>query len=45
MSLWNKITQRKANRDVANNLIEKTQQEVDRIEPINILVAGKTGSG
>ncbi|MBG9977697.1 50S ribosome-binding GTPase [Facklamia tabacinasalis] len=25
--------------------MEKTQQEVDRIEPINILVAGKTGSG
>lgn len=45
MSLWNKITQRKANRDIANNLMEKTQQEVDRIEPINILVAGKTGSG
>ncbi|MFL2131391.1 YcjF family protein [Ruoffia sp. FAM 24228] len=45
MSLWNKITQRKANRDIANNLMEKTQQEVDHIEPINILVAGKTGSG
>ncbi|HBY89891.1 MAG TPA: GTP-binding protein [Aerococcaceae bacterium] len=25
--------------------MEKTQQEVDHIEPINILVAGKTGSG
>ncbi|MBZ6527139.1 50S ribosome-binding GTPase [Aerococcaceae bacterium DSM 111021] len=45
MSLWNKVLQRKANRDVANNLIEKTQQEMDRIQPINILVAGKTGSG
>ena len=45
MSLWNKVLQRKANHDVANNLIEKTQQEMDRIQPINILVAGKTGSG
>lgn len=45
MSLWNKVLQRKADRDIAKRLIDKTKEEVDRIEPINILVAGKTGSG
>ena len=45
MSIWNKVLNRKADRDVVNNLVKKTKEEVDRIEPINIIVAGKTGSG
>lgn len=37
--------QRKANVDVVESLMTKTKTEVDNIQPINILIAGKTGSG
>lgn len=45
MSMFNKLWQRKANVDVVESLIAKTKKEVENTSPINILMAGKTGSG
>lgn len=45
MTLWKKLTGRKINPQLAHDLLQKTQQEVEKMPPINIIVAGKTGSG
>lgn len=39
------MLKRKADKELVDHLVKKTKEEVDRIEPINIIVAGKTGSG
>ncbi|MCW6666267.1 50S ribosome-binding GTPase [Aerococcaceae bacterium NML190938] len=45
MTLWRKLTGRKINPQLAQDLLSKSQQEVEKMPPINIIVAGKTGSG
>lgn len=45
MSLWQKMKKRRVNPQLAHDLIAKTSAEVDKINPLNIMVVGKTGSG
>ena len=45
MSLWQKMKKRRVNPQLAHDLIAKTNAEVDKINPLNIMVVGKTGSG
>lgn len=45
MALWQKIRRMSGNKQLANNLLDETQSEVERMQPVNIIVAGKTGSG
>ncbi|MBD3949209.1 50S ribosome-binding GTPase [Tuanshanicoccus lijuaniae] len=45
MKLWQRIAKRKVDRALANELLDKAKKEVEKMPPINILVAGKTGSG
>lgn len=45
MSLWQKMKKRRVNPQLAHDLIVKTNAEVDKINPLNIMVVGKTGSG
>ncbi|MDO4431898.1 MAG: 50S ribosome-binding GTPase [Aerococcaceae bacterium] len=45
MNLWKKLTVRKIKPELAQDLLDKTQREIEKMPPINILVAGKTGSG
>ena len=46
--MQNKLTQlfkRRVNTQLVDDLLQKTQNEVEKMPPLNILVAGKTGSG
>lgn len=45
MSIWNKLISKRVDKGLADDLLKKTQQEVDKMPPTNIIVAGKTGSG
>lgn len=45
MSLINNLLRKKVDISLANDLMNKAKQETDKLPPINILVAGKTGSG
>ncbi|MBS4461576.1 50S ribosome-binding GTPase [Aerococcaceae bacterium zg-B36] len=45
MKLWQQIAKRKVDRTLATDLLDKAKKEVEKMPPINILVAGKTGSG
>lgn len=45
MSIFQRILRGKVNADLANDLSKKVNDEVKRMPSINILVAGKTGSG
>ena len=45
MSIWKRITTKQINPELAQELLKKAQQEVENMPPINIIVAGKTGSG
>lgn len=45
MSLWQKMKKRRVNPQLAHDLIAKTNAEVDKINPLNMMVVGKTGSG
>lgn len=45
MSIWNKLISKRVDKGLADDLLKKTQQEVEKMPPTNIIVAGKTGSG
>lgn len=45
MSLWSKMKKRNVNPQLANDLLAKSNAELSKMQPINIMIAGKTGSG
>lgn len=45
MKRFKPFSKRKVDREVIDQLLKKSQEEVNNINPINIIVAGKTGSG
>ena len=45
MNLWQQLKNRKINIDLVDKLLNQTEHEVKQMTPINIIVAGKTGSG
>lgn len=45
MKRFKPFSKRKVDREVVDQLLKKSQEEVNNINPINIIVAGKTGSG
>lgn len=45
MSLWRRLIGKKANSQLADDLLNQTADEIDNMAPTNIIVAGKTGSG
>ena len=45
MRQLNQLFKRRVNTQLVDELLNKTQTEVDKMQPLNVLVAGKTGSG
>lgn len=45
MSLWSKMKKRNMNPQLAQDLLAKSHAELSKMQPINIMIAGKTGSG
>lgn len=45
MSLWQKLKKGRVNPQLAHDLLAKANTELSKMQPINIMVAGKTGSG
>lgn len=45
MGLFNRFKKQRFNQELGNDLFNLTAKEVRDMEPVNILVAGKTGSG
>lgn len=45
MRWLNKLSSKRINPELASDLLKRTQQEIEKMPPINIIVAGKTGSG
>lgn len=45
MKLWPRNKKKRIDPKLADDLLAKTRQEIDSFAPINIIVAGKTGSG
>lgn len=45
VKFWKKSKQPKINPQLASDLLEKANDEVEKLNPINILLVGKTGSG
>lgn len=45
MSLWQKMKKRKVNSQLAHDLHAKADNEISKMQPINLMIAGKTGSG
>lgn len=45
MSLWSKMKKRNVNPQLAHDLLAKSNTELRKMQPINIMIAGKTGSG
>lgn len=45
MSLWSKMKKRRVNPQLAHDLLAKANSELSNMQPINIMIAGKTGSG
>lgn len=45
MKLFDRFKNTAVNKEYADDLVAQTQRQVDKMEPINIIVAGKTGSG
>lgn len=45
VKFWKKAKQPKINPQLASDLLEKANDEVEKLNPINILLVGKTGSG
>lgn len=45
MNLFKKLSKPRMNLKYADDLLEQTHLETDKMEPINIIVAGKTGAG
>ena len=44
MRQLNQLFKRRVNTQLVDELLNKTQTEVDKMQPLNVLVAGKTGS-
>ncbi|UUX32958.1 YcjF family protein [Fundicoccus culcitae] len=45
MQFWRKNKKNYVNKQLADDLLKKTETAIEKMPPINILVAGKTGSG
>lgn len=45
MNLLKRFRRSQVNREVVKSLMQKTEKEINNIHPINIILAGKTGSG
>lgn len=45
MNLLKRFSKKKVDKELVDQLVQKSQEEVEKIKPINIIVAGKTGSG
>lgn len=42
---WQKLNRFKWNPQMAKELLQESQQQIDRMQPVNILLVGKTGAG
>ncbi len=45
MKWLDRLKNKKVNREYADDLLSQTEKNIEQMEPVNIIVAGKTGSG
>lgn len=45
MKWFNRLKNARMNREYADELLNQTKQKIEEMKPVNIIVAGKTGSG